>query len=468
MSDQDATATELGGRGRIRRMHPGVAYAAVIATFGAVYGIIVYFLTERWGVRTLESSVQIFAAAFLVSLAIGIPLHVRVQARIDRWLQVRRRTADTLHGLFAHLTTGAPVGPLVRRALEIVRTDMGLDSATLYLLAEPRHEFLPVASAGREARSAGLPTDHAIIEVLRTLRVEIGRTTLREQRRYAAVRPECLAALDQLRADLLFPVEVEGGLAGFLAIAGAGGLEHVKRGEIEVLRALSAEFSVCAARARDEERIRGARLELERFARYLPKSLAKDLMDGRLPGERGRRRNVTAVACEVTGCDALAEIAEPNDLGLVLSRYHALAAAESRREGGSFAYARGERVMIVFGDPEPHPDHALRALRAANRLARDARQLWEPLRRLVPELDVKTGVATGTALVGFFAVGSDLEYQVVGEPKERADALVAEALGGEIFLSASTAAAAGEAVRSEATASGARRLVELHEGSSGS
>jgi class 3 adenylate cyclase len=461
MSTSDLTLTQLGGRGRVRRLPHGVAYGAVVALFGAVYGVVVYSLTERWGVRGLAGSVQVFAIAFLLSLAIGIPLHVRVQAAVDRWLQARRRTADALHALFARLTTGVPVGPLVRRALEIVRTDVGLERATLFLLATPEDEFVPVATSGDLTSPMGLSADHALIEIVTMLRIEIGRATLRGQPRYAAVSAECLAAFDRLQMDLLFPIEVEGRVAGFLAVAGEGGLERLPRGELEVLRALSAEFSVCAARAQDEERIRGARLELERFARYLPRSLAKDLSDGRVPGERGRRRNVTAVACEIVGFDALADVADPTELAEALRRYHALGAAESRREGGSFAYARGERLMSVFGDPEAHADHALRALRAANRLVRDARQLWEPWRRQVPGLDVRGAVATGIALVGFFAVGTDLDYQIVGGPKDRADALLAEAAGGDVLLTDTTLAAAGAGVESEAVGAGVQRLVAV-------
>jgi class 3 adenylate cyclase len=53
-------------------------------------------------------------------------------------------------------------------------------------------------------------------------------------------------------------------------------------------------------------------------------------------------------------------------------------------------------------------------------------------------------VASGQALVGFIAVGSDLDYQIVGEPKTDAEELAGLAAGGEVLLAPTTLALAGD------------------------
>lgn len=456
MSDDGSTLTELGGRGRIRRLPRSVAYVIVVTLFGAVYGAIVYLLSAQWGVQTLAGSVRIFAAAFLLSLAIGIPIHVRVQTLVDRWLSVRRRTADTLHALFARLTTGMPLGNLVGRALAIVRSDLGLTAATLFLYSPDGSELVRSASAGSVETTVRLSGEHSLFTVLQTLRTEISRTTLRQQGRYANMRTECLAAMDAMHADLLFPIEVEGRLVGVLAFSGPHALQRLTPSEVEILRALSAELSVCVARAQDEERVRAARLDLERFVRYLPRPVATEVLGSGLPGEHGRRRVVTTVSCTVHGFDRFAAIADPDEVADILTRYHAASAAEARREGGTFAYAGGEHLVVVFGDPEPHRDHAARALRMATRLVREARTLFAPWRPHIPELDVRAGVATGPAFVGFIAVGSDIDYQVIGAPKHLADELASMGSAGEILLTAATLAVAGDGVETETTPLAAR------------
>lgn len=86
-------------------------------------------------------------------------------------------------------------------------------------------------------------------------------------------------------------------------------------------------------------------------------------------------------------------------------------------EGGVVYDVIGDGLMILFGLPEPAPDHALRATRAAVRMAQATEELqavW-PLRDERP-LAMGIGVHSGVVVDAVIGRGRRMEYSVVGDP----------------------------------------------------
>jgi class 3 adenylate cyclase len=102
--------------------------------------------------------------------------------------------------------------------------------------------------------------------------------------------------------------------------------------------------------------------------------------------------------------------------------------------------------MVVFGAPDPLPDHAARALRCA--IAMQARQAelnaegWGT--NAVDGLHIGVGINSGLVIAGAVGGGGRLEYTVIGDAVNVAQRLQSEAEGGEIVASASTIAAADD------------------------
>jgi class 3 adenylate cyclase len=427
-----------------------LVYLAIVAAFGVAYGTLVYLVSERWGAQTVAGSAYTFAAGFLASLLIGIPLHGYVQRRLDAVLTARSaRARSTLRALLAEMATSTDLAGLVRRALEAVTTDLDLARAALFLVAADHKELVLADARGEHPEQERLAMDHPVVRMLSALHVELTRRTLATHPRYASIRDAGVALFTRLGADLLLPIEVEGELVGLLALGESPDVGPLDPDEVDLLRALAAEIGLCVVRARDAERLRAARLDLERFARFLPRSVAADVLGGKLPGEGGRRRQVTIVVCEVRGFTALAEGIEPEELAQALGRYHALAADETAKGGGTLARVRGGQVVAVFGDPEAVPDHGRRAVLMATSVIRQARDLWAPWTHASAQLAVRAGMATGFATVGFIAVGPRLDYHVIGRAMLTARELAARAGTDEILMTASTLATAGADIVTE-------------------
>ncbi len=86
-------------------------------------------------------------------------------------------------------------------------------------------------------------------------------------------------------------------------------------------------------------------------------------------------------------------------------------------EGGVIYDVVGDGLMILFGLPEPLPDYALRAVRAAVRMALATQSLqavW-PMRDQRP-LRVGIGIHCGPVVDAIVGRGRRVEYSVIGDP----------------------------------------------------
>ena len=76
----------------------------------------------------------------------------------------------------------------------------------------------------------------------------------------------------------------------------------------------------------------------------------------------------------------------------------------------------GDGLLVLFGAPEPSPDHALLAVRAALRMADllpDLNAIW-PLRDQRP-LRIGIGIHSGPLMDGIVGRGRRIEYTVIGD-----------------------------------------------------
>src|SRR6201996_5095657 len=162
-----------------------------------------------------------------------------------------------------------------------------------------------------------------------------------------------------------------------------------------------------------------------------------------LPAElppRQTRKIVTALFCDVSGSTALGEELDPEVLRGVMNRYFVEIRATIERHGGTVEKFIGDAVMAVFGIPRVEEDDALRAVRAAaeirERLPGVAREVGVALR-------FRTGVNTGSVLVG------EGENLAIGDAVNVAARLEQAAAPGEIVLGAETFRLVRDAVEVE-------------------
>ena len=120
---------------------------------------------------------------------------------------------------------------------------------------------------------------------------------------------------------------------------------------------------------------------------------------------REERKVVTILFTDLVGSTARAEGLDPEDVRATLSPYYARLRAELERHGGTVEKFIGDAVMAVFGAPVAHEDDPERAVRAALAI-RDS---------VGEDLEIRTAVNTGEALVALGAIPAAGDAMVAGD-----------------------------------------------------
>ena len=174
---------------------------------------------------------------------------------------------------------------------------------------------------------------------------------------------------------------------------------------------------------------------------YMPQRVAEKLAAGDMTQEE---LEVTVLFSDIRGFSTMAERLSAREIADVVGRHLGAMAEVVTEYGGTIDKFQGDAVMVIFGAPDPLPDHASRALRCAIAMQRRQAELnaqgWGDAD--VDTLHIGVGVNTGLVIAGAVGGGGRLEYTVVGDAVNIASRLQSEAEGGEIVASATTVAAA--------------------------
>jgi class 3 adenylate cyclase/tetratricopeptide (TPR) repeat protein len=154
------------------------------------------------------------------------------------------------------------------------------------------------------------------------------------------------------------------------------------------------------------------------------------------PPGREERKVVTILFTDLVGSTARAEGLDPEDVRATLSRYYAQLRAELERHGGTVEKFIGDAVMAVFGAPVSHEDDPERAVRAALAI-RDS---------VGEELQIRTAVNTGVALVALGASAVEGEAMVSGDVVNTAARLQSAAPVNGILVGEATYRATRQAI----------------------
>lgn len=181
------------------------------------------------------------------------------------------------------------------------------------------------------------------------------------------------------------------------------------------------------------------------FGRFVSPAVAEVVLSGQL-SLNGERREVSILFQDLRDFTSMAEQMNPEALVEVLNQFFTEMVAAVESEGGVVKKFMGDGVMALFGAPVAVPDHAARAVRAAQGMAQRLTDLNVRLSAQgKPTLQIGVGIHTGEVVTGEIGPDTRVEYGVVGDPvnvASRIEGLTKE-LQTTILISAATAARLG-------------------------
>ena len=202
-----------------------------------------------------------------------------------------------------------------------------------------------------------------------------------------------------------------------------------------------------------EERVARQLAELERVGRlkrFFSPQLAELIVRGGADDPLvSHRREVTVVFIDLRGFTAFAETAEPEEVMGVLREYHARMGALVLASEGTLERFTGDGMMIFFNDPVIVPDAVERAVRMTVAMRDGVDELAARWRKRGHELHAGLGIAQGYATIGAIGFEGRLDYGAIGTVTNLAFRLCAEAATGQILISQSVYAAAGDLIDAE-------------------
>jgi adenylate cyclase len=235
--------------------------------------------------------------------------------------------------------------------------------------------------------------------------------------------------------------------------------QEVERGNLEAeiairtrdeIGQLARSFNHMLAEMRVKERIK------DTFGQYVDPRVVETLLGSpdALPSEGGRQE-CTVFFSDIAGFTALAELLTPAAVLRVINSYFTEMSEPIRSSQGIIDKYIGDAIMAFWAPPFAEPaDHArlacLSALAQRERLAGFQARLPEltGLRRSVPPLEMRIGIATGEVVVG--NVGSEVSknYTVIGDTVNLAARLEAlnKQYGTRTLIAAATEALAQGAI----------------------
>jgi adenylate cyclase len=160
----------------------------------------------------------------------------------------------------------------------------------------------------------------------------------------------------------------------------------------------------------------------------------------------GVRREITVFFSDLAGFTSFSEHLDPETLVAVLNRYLSEMSDIIMEEGGTLDKYVGDAIMAFWGAPLEHPDHALRACKAAVLCQKKLDEMRPVFQSMgVAELQARIGINTGPAVVGNMGSEARFNYTAMGDTVNLASRLegVNKMYGTRILISDATFLPAG-------------------------
>jgi class 3 adenylate cyclase len=211
-------------------------------------------------------------------------------------------------------------------------------------------------------------------------------------------------------------------------------------------RIRSSEHALRTLNAGLETRVQEQVTALERahrLRRYVAPQLADEILRSDADVTlRRERRPITVMFADLRGFTPMVELLEPDVLASILNRYFDEVAKIAFSHGGTIDKFIGDAIMVFFGAPEAtgERDQAVKCVAMAVEIQRRVHELGGEFMRLGAgaPLEVRIGIASGTATVGSFGASHRADYTIVGAPVNRAARIEPLAPVGEVLVDEAT------------------------------
>jgi class 3 adenylate cyclase/tetratricopeptide (TPR) repeat protein len=159
--------------------------------------------------------------------------------------------------------------------------------------------------------------------------------------------------------------------------------------------------------------------------------------------ERTERRRLTVMFSDLVGSTAMSAALDPEEIEDIVGDYYAAFSSVIAGFGGHVGKHLGDGLLVFFGHPTPHEDHAVRAALAGLEMIDAVKGLSQRVeRRYGVELAVRVGIHTGTVVLS--EIGGQGALDAFGATPNLAARVQGEAPRNTVVVSDDTSALLGD------------------------
>lgn len=176
------------------------------------------------------------------------------------------------------------------------------------------------------------------------------------------------------------------------------------------------------------------------FSRYVSPQVAELLVENQeLIAFQGRKEMLTIFFSDIRGFTNMSEMMDPQDVSDLLNSYFARMTEIIFKYDGTLDKFMGDAIMAFFGNPQPHKDHALLAIRMSLEMLEAVNELnAESIKKGRKTFQIGIGINTGIVTVGNLGSENYFDYTVIGDNVNLACRLESIAEPAQIIISKST------------------------------
>jgi adenylate cyclase len=331
------------------------------------------------------------------------------------------------------LVQSLPLEEILNRIVSVVFQTIRVERAFLLLLDPATGDVAPRVVRTRDGESIPMATlSRTIVRRVIAERVAVLAADVRLDSRLASVRSVTDA---QIRSFMCAPLWNHSAVIGVLYVDNPH-TEQLSATDLDVLQALSSYAAVAIEQARLSENIREETRRREILQRYHSAAVVDRILEQRNADAAfiAEERDVSVLFADIVGFTARAERMAPAAVAQLLNQCFAVMCDAVFAEEGMLDKFIGDAILAVFGAPLSQPDHAARALRAAEAIRRGVAAL-----PLSPPVVLRIAINSGIATVGDIGTPKRREYTVLGDVVNTCARLATYTCApGQIVLTAAT------------------------------
>jgi adenylate cyclase len=364
---------------------------------------------------------------------LGEPATAAVAARVVE----APRLINLLGEIARTLVATLPLQEILNRVIDLLLAHITTERACL-LLADPNTRALTSQIVRRQD---GKPSE--AVEISRTVRdmvmkqrIAVLTSDVRQDPRFDSSQSVLLSDVRSLICGPLYAGEE---LIGLLYVDNPV-TRQFSEADLELFSAIANYAAVAITQGRLAERLREESERRERLQRYHSPAVVERIMATQGTGGDdvlgAQDREISVLFADVVGFTTLAETLPPSEVATLLNRFFSEMTEAIFAEEGTVDKFIGDAILAVFGAPVEQPDHARRAVRAAQAMRRAMARLNAAGDHRV--LRVRYAINSGTAIAGDVGSARRREYTVLGDVVNTASRLEALAQPDQIIVSRAT------------------------------